>query len=89
VSSGEPKSDLKVDDAGLYWIEGNNLTNGGPGGTLHFCAFDRCAQGESVVLLDKRLFQYELDAQFIYWAGDSDDDTGYPPTIERMAKPAP
>lgn len=42
------------------------IASGGFGETLHYCAFARCAQGESVVLLDKRLFQYELDAQFIY-----------------------
>ncbi|HWZ90358.1 MAG TPA: hypothetical protein VNW92_15955, partial [Polyangiaceae bacterium] len=90
VSSDDQKAELQVDDAGLYWTEANGVVPPGrESRALRFCAFARCAVGESIVLIDKPIYQYELNGQFIYWAEIPADDIGYPRTIERLAKPAP
>jgi len=90
VSGSDLKSDLRVDDAGLYWTEANGAVSPGRvSQALHFCAFARCALGDSTVVIDKPVFQYELNGQFIYWAETADDDIGYPRRVERIPKPAP
>jgi hypothetical protein len=86
VGSGDQKSTLQVDDVGLYWLEPSIGSIGEQ--VLRFCAFAKCSSGDSVAVIDKSVYQYELNGPFIYW-GEPSADTGYPRSIQRIAKPAP
>jgi hypothetical protein len=86
VGSGDQKFSLQVDDAGLYWVE--PPTGSTDKALLHFCAFAHCSSGDSVVVIDKSVYQYQLNGQFIYWT-ETPADAGYPQSIQRVAKPTP
>ena len=88
VASSVQMAQLSVDESGLYWTEPMLLSSGHVGGSLHFCAFANCASGESTVVIDKPIYEYLLNGPFIYWTQVPDDDTGYPTTIQRIAKPS-
>lgn len=75
--------DVKVDDSGIYWIDGTM------GGEIHTCPLSGCATGVKKVYTApstasiKRLW---LDQSFVYWMELTPNGSGMNGTIYRIAK---
>ena len=87
VATDTPKYSLKVDGAGLYWLEAL-----GDDTVLRFCPVAGCPAGtEPSLLVPDSIRQYELDSVYVYFLTSTDrakpDD--HFNTLYRVAKPKP
>lgn len=82
-SSFRPFPDVKVDDSGVYWVDGKTDSE------IHRCPLDGCIGGVKKVYaasagaLIKRLW---VDRSFIYWMELSPTEGGMTGTVKRIAK---
>ena len=86
VATDTPKDSLKVDAAGLYWIDGT-----GQAQSVRFCPLAGCRAGtQPVPLVPAAVRQYELDSNYVYWTetGDANELDVFN-TVHRVAKPKP
>lgn len=82
-SSFNPFPDMKVDDSGVYWIDGTN------GGELHTCPLAGCTGGVKklhAAAANASMVRLWLDASFVYWLETAPGDAGLVGTVYRLAK---
>ncbi len=82
-SSFRPFPDLKVDDSGVYWIDG--ATNS----EIHRCPLDGCTGGVKKVYVaaaESSIKRLWIDQHFIYWMEHSPGEGGMIGAVKRLAK---
>jgi hypothetical protein len=82
-SSFNPFPDMKVDDSGVYWIDGTT------GGELHTCPIAGCSGGVKklhTAAANAQMTRLWLDASFVYWLEIGPGDAGIVGTVYRLAK---